>query len=136
MDTGTAANVKRAVLGHFTLTDIKVAKEALFNACDSNIIGEFRKRKTSVSRSDADANMTDIIDALITLDKQGQRPSVAMSATDLSAIPRSRPEELNDISVVDRVNQLEETVEKLKSLLDKVMADNTSLNIKLKLSEE
>ncbi len=54
-------------------------------------------------------------------------PVVLIDALSLRVIPRSHPEELNQISVIDRLNRLERKVENMNELLDKTVAENVAI---------
>ena len=71
--------------------------------------------------------LDDILDALNTLDQKSKMPNISISAYDLHYIPRSHPEELNSISVVDRLNQMENRLEKMQIVLDSNMSENMEL---------
>ncbi len=60
-------------------------------------------------------------------------PTIAMSALDLTLIPRSHPEELNQIAVVDRLNRMEKRLEKMVDTLDGVMCENVNLKEQMSL---
>ena len=118
MDVGVPSLIKKAVLGFYTEKEISLAKELLFKKCDPFIIGSFKRRITTSSRTDMEANVEDIIEVLKHLDGNQSRPIFAVSSNFLNRCPKSSPEELNDISVVDRVSQLENTVQTLKQLFE------------------
>ena len=85
-----------------TLRKISLAKVQLFNKCDPSIIGSFKRHVNTSLRTKKDANVDDIIETLRHLDRSQSCPIFAVSAGHLNHLPRSAPEELNDISVVDR----------------------------------
>ena len=134
LNSGTAVNVKKAVLGHFTQEEIHDAKKTLFNECEDhkNIIGENLRRKSTSSRTEKEAHLWDILNALCQLDNQGKMPTIAIAATDLRKIPRSHPEELCNISLVDRLNVLEASVDDIKILLDRSLAENVAMREEIK----
>jgi hypothetical protein len=70
----------------------------------------------------------DIIDALNKLDAAGKTPDILVKATDLHLIPRSKPEELQSITLVDRVGQMEEKMRRMQESIDNSIAVNMSLN--------
>ena len=125
LPSGTAENVKNAVLGHFTLEEIIKAKNELWSKCD-DAIGEKSKRRGSATRQEKEAHLFDIINALSILDRKNQLPTIAVSAADLHRIPRSHPEELNPISQVYRLNRLEARMSSMVESMDHIIAEDLS----------
>ena len=72
------------------------------------------RRRGSNVRSEQDANLQDIIAALMKLDKVDKLPCVVIDAGSLGIISRSHPEELNNISLLDRLKRLEARVTSLQ----------------------
>ena len=117
LQSSTSENISKAVLGHFTPEQIFNAKEVLWGKCDIKVIGQKVRRRGSNVRSEQDANLQDIIAALMKLDKVDKLPCVVIDAGSLGIIPRSHPEELNNISLLDRLNILEARVTSLQQSL-------------------
>ena len=97
LQSGTADKVKNAVLGYFANDQIQGAKDCLWENCNTPIIGDKQRRKDSSVRSDKEANVQDIINAISKLDEKEKMPCFAIDAYSLYMIPRSHPEELCDI---------------------------------------
>ena len=57
-------------------------------------------------------------------------PVVLIDSRDLGVIPSSHPEELNNISLVDRLNRLEARLSGVQEVLDKTVAENLYLRDK------
>ena len=127
LNSGTPSHVKSTVLGTFTSHEITSAKNILFNQCDTDIIGENIKRQSTNTRSKEEANIHDIVQAIIQLDNSQKLPTMAIAAFDLHKIPRMHPEETNMISALERIRSLEDTVNNLRYMVDTVMTDNASL---------
>ncbi len=125
--SGASANIKRAVLGHFTPDMIFKARDALWHICDHDIIGPYKRRNKTPSRPAHDSTIDDIISALTKLDAIRCMPTIVIRADDLALIPRSHPEELNDISLLDRLNRLEARVTSLQEGLDHTMCENHNI---------
>lgn len=124
-------NVKRAVLGHFSHEEINKSKNVLWATCDNSIIGEKARRKDSVMRSENEAHLADIITALLKLDKTDKMPCIVIDAYSLHTIPRSKPEELNEISFADRLNQIESKFIALQGIVDRTVCENLVLKEKI-----
>ena len=107
MSSGTVTNIIRAVVNHFTLDDIEEAKNVLWAKCDNSLIGTKQNRRDSTARTEKEAHVQDIINALQRLDATDKVPNLVIDARSLHMIPRSHPEELNNISAIDRLNRLE-----------------------------
>ena len=73
-------------------------------------------RKGLTTRSENEAHLWDIVCGLLKLDKSEQMPVIACDSLSLSTIPRSHPEELNNISLIDRLNTLEAKMNKIDAL--------------------
>ena len=99
--------------------------------CCSDDLPVKSNRRTSLLRSEKDAHVEDILDALNKLDESQKRPRILIDAHHLSKIPRSHPEELNDISLLDRLNQLEQKMADHGTTLDKYIGQNMVLNDKV-----
>ena len=65
--------------------------------------------------------------AIIQLDHEGKLPIVAIAVTPMHKMPRIGPEELNTTSDVGRIGRLEDTVDNVKNIIDKVLMENISL---------
>lgn len=124
LGSGTVTNIIRAVANHFVLDVIEEAKNVLWAKCDHSVIGAKSNRRDSAVRSVKEAHIQDIITALQKLDAQDNLPRLAIDAQSLGIIPRSHPEELNDISVMDRLNKMEQKFSALQEALDSIYAEN------------
>ena len=131
MQSGSVENIKNATVGFFSDDDITAAKYDLWAHCGSAIIGEKKKRKETNTRSAKEANVIDIINACSHLDKYDCLPNIIISALTLNAIPRSHPEELNNIILADRLNRLESKMSCIQITLDSLIAENLSLKDKV-----
>ena len=134
LSCGSRANVKNAILGFFTYEEIVDAKNTLFDKCSQykDVIGEPHRRKDSVARSEIEAHLIDILNAICALDKKAKMPTFAVSFMSFGQIPKSPPEQLNNISLVDRLNRLEDTQDEIKIILDRTVAENYAVKEELK----
>lgn len=82
-------------------------------------------------RTEQEAHICDIMAALGKLEKVNKVPVIAVEATNLGVIPRSHPEELNNISLVDRLNRLEQKIANVLEILDHTVAENMLIKEKL-----
>lgn len=107
--------IKAAITGEFVLEQIVTAKErlwawALLDPDILKIIGPKSRRRGTLTRTEEDAHTSDIISAIQKLDKASTMPIVYVEAEYIAIIPRCSPEELDQISVVERLSALEHKV--------------------------
>ena len=129
--SGTAANAKASVLGYFTPEQISQAKAMLWNNCDQIILGTKPSRREGTVTPKTESDMSDIVKAIQKLDSLDKLPEIAVTAKELNCIPRSHPEELNNISLVDRLNTLEMRMTKFQETLDHTVCQNLEMKDKL-----
>lgn len=125
MNSGTQEAIKNAVLGHFTSVQILTAKNALWTNVDNETIGKLINRKTTQTRKVEEANVADILCAIAKLDKADVMPNVVISATDLGLIPRAHPEELNNISLCDRLVKIEHRINEMQG---RILRNSTEIH--------
>ena len=107
MQSATIDNIRKATLGYFTPAQISEAKDALWENSDCKIIIT-SSQVSSNARPEEEAHLHDILCAINKLDAGSKMPCVVIDAYSLGQIPRSHPEELNNISLLDRLNRLEQ----------------------------
>ena len=73
----------------------------------------------------------DILTAWAKLESCDKLPTVVINAIDLCKIPKSHPEELNNITLIDRLNRMETRMSQMQAGLDEVVARNLMFNDKL-----
>ena len=121
----------RSIYIFSTCVEISSAKDDLWTHCGARIIGEKKRRKETPSRTFNKANIIDIMQTISQLDKSDSLRNVAINARSLQLIPRSHPEELNNISLVDRLNRLDARMTNMQTQLNGVTAYNMFLRDKL-----
>ena len=136
MQSSSAEKIKSAVLGHFVLEYIINAKDKLWAVVKPDIIGRRKRRTDGTTRSEKEAHTQDIITALYQLDEADKTPDIVISALSLGSIPRSFPEELNHISLVDRLNQLEERFTCLSEVVDHTVSVNLTLREQMSIIQQ
>lgn len=129
--SATTEHVRNAALGYFTLEQVLDAKNALWVKCGTETIGEKQRRKDSTTRPEKEAHLQDILNALSKPDRANKLPVIGLYAHDLHTIPRSHPEELNDICLVDRLNRLEKRLTSLQEVVDRTVSENIWIKEKL-----
>ena len=79
----------------------------------------------------SEAYVIDIINTCSHLDKYDSLPIIAISDLTLNAIPQSHPEELDNITLADRLNRLEPRMSCIQITLDSLIAENLTLKHKV-----
>jgi len=128
LQSGTSDSTKKAVLGFFPTEAIAEAKEVLHTNVNNDIIGTIQHRRNGDTRSRAMADIKDIIAAMLKIDSSSHTPIFAVPSYQLNIIPRSHPEELNNISVVDRLHELEQKWTRCQELIDQTVCENIALS--------
>ncbi len=131
MNSATGGNIKKAVMGYFTPDAIFNARDKLWGACDASIIGNKKRRNDLTSRLAHVATVDDIMNALVKLDAASRMPNVVILARDLHLIPRSHPEELNNISLISRLNRMEKHMSNLQVCVYRNTSETLVINDKL-----
>ena len=102
----TPDNIKRIVLSFYDLKPILAAKTLLWKKVKSGILRKLEKRNDTRQRSAKEANVADIVQAFQDIDKKSY-DDIAFLASDINNIPREHPENLHDLSMLDRIAVLE-----------------------------
>ena len=127
MQSGTIDKIKSVVISRFTIEDIIDAKDMLWAVAGVDTIGDRKRRRDGTNKSEKESHTNDILQALIQLDAAALTPIILVNAMDLGSIPRSHPEELNDISMADRLNRMETRLAALTQVVDHNVANNMDL---------
>ena len=117
IQNSTRENVRRVTLAHVTPESIHEAMNILWVNYEADIIGSCRSRK-------CDFEMDDILDAFVALDHRMIVPAISISTYALYVIPRLYPEEIASISVVERLNNMEERLNSMQKSVDFTVAKN------------
>ena len=89
-------NIKKLMLDFYTSDEILTAKKLLWDVY-GNFLENFTDRRTTDNRTAEDANLNDILIALINLD--AKNVTTEFVAKDLHRVPKRAPEELNPFSL-------------------------------------
>jgi hypothetical protein len=127
LNNSSHENIKKAVIGYFSLQQIIEAKDTLYSVANNSIIGDKVSSRVSTTRTEAEAHVVDMLQCMGKLDKAKSMPQFCVDFKNLFLIPRSQPEELNDISLCDRLNNIESVMSNVQSTLDRVIAENIAL---------
>ena len=80
----------------------------IWQLCDK-YLEPYTERKNTEKRSSSKANISDIFEALIKLDSKEMIPTFV--ALNVDNLPDRQPEELNLISIINRLNVIENKIE-------------------------
>ena len=118
----TSANelIAKACKQFYSIEELQEAKEALWKVGDKDIMPAYVKRRDSTVRSEVDAIIDDILNAMQKLDEADRMPSLAVTPAGMHRMPRVPPAETCSISICERVGTLEQTVRMLSESLSKI----------------
>ncbi len=124
---GDAATLKQAALSRFSTAMLSDAKRALWEVCSdalSSLDLSFMSRRRSEKRSQAAADLEDILEAFSRLDDVDKVPLIYCEATELVKLPPISPDSTSELVMVNgarlaeienKVSELQEGVAELKS---------------------
>ncbi|ELU02370.1 hypothetical protein CAPTEDRAFT_205920 [Capitella teleta] len=119
-NTSSVANLKAVILSKFIIEQIKTARVSLWDAADSSVLGEMRERRDGVTRTAKEAVAEDIIEAFLKLESnEREMPIIAVRAEDLHIVPRIQPEEVDVISLADRMGAVEDALVSIKDMMSR-----------------
>ena len=114
LDNSALENIKKIATLFYDQDDINNAKKVLWEN-RSEILGPYVERKKSDKRSVAEANINDILEALIKLDSTQKSPKFV--AQNLDKLPERQPEELNVLTLINRIASIEKTIKNNNDVL-------------------
>ena len=98
-------------------------------------LGNFQDRKNSDKRTGAEAHLADIIEALtkldLVLDKDDEIP--VFVAKNIERLPDRQPEELNLLSIVNRLSSVEKNLKAQENILTEHRMELISINTLMNL---
>ena len=124
--TGMPSNMKKIVQASFTDEQIEDAKRLLWKSVPPGILKAYTQRRTTSTRSQSEANYADIFEALTDMDRKGYI-GINFAGVNLSDIPKLAPEDLNDISMAERLSQVEQQLK----MMQESCSSNTAAMCKL-----
>ena len=104
IDNSSLDNIKKLMLNFYTSEEILDARKILWEVC-GNSLDNFIERKTTDKRSSEEANLHDILTALINLNSNDLTPNFV--AKNLNRLLYETPENLNLTSLLQRIINLE-----------------------------
>ena len=107
-------NIKKIIVNFYDNDEVLTAKKLLWEL-KSDFLGPYNERKSTVNRSSSEANLNDIFDGLQTLDTIDQIPNFV--AKNIDKIPERQPEEINIVSLLNRINKIEKKTTEYENTL-------------------
>ena len=104
LNNSNLSNIKKIISNFYDSEDILVAKRLLWKISGTKL-DAFSERKTTITRTSSEANINDIFEALQKLDSIECIPNFV--AKDLNRVPDRQPEEINLVSILNRIATLE-----------------------------
>ena len=98
----TPDNIKKIILSHFDEEEIWKAKSLLWRNVKEGVLRKLEKRNDTRQRTAKYANACDIVQAFQDMDKKSYYNIVCLAA-DINKIPREHPENLDELSILDRI---------------------------------
>ena len=99
-------NVHTMVMSSFSVDTLSEAKYVLWDECGEHLEAK-QQRQDSKNRSKKDAIITDMLDALYSLDSRRMMPLFAIDPSGIGQIPKHNPEQLDAVALHERVRKLE-----------------------------
>jgi len=135
MQGATVHSIRRATLGCFTPSEIHEAKSALLktipNDLKQHLADQVKSRRGSTTKPKEDAEVDDILDIFTALDQRKLIPVIHVPATELFRLPKAAPEDMAAVQVMERLANLESSVNGLRDTLTLSAIDNCSLKTRL-----
>ena len=111
----SAEMIKNTVLSFYTAEEIVKAKTVIWHAYE-NCLPPERRRVTTDKRSANEANLTNIIGTVGDLDAKGKVLSGRFCAMKLGRLPKYAPEEMNVMTIMDRMRVVELQLNEVQDL--------------------
>lgn len=127
--SSSTGNIKTIILAKFTLEQLKTSIGKLWDCRGATVLGELQERKDGKTRSAKEAYAEDLLCAFSKLDEKDDLPEIVVSADDLPLVPRIHPEEIEMVSMAERLNKVELAVSSMRDVisgLGEVMTDSDS----------
>lgn len=115
--TSSPEYVKKVVLDFYTPEEIITARDDLKANVDSDIVSGLIKRRNVTSDKGSALTVSDIIDAMKSLDDADCMPNFVLPFKQIHRLPLAAPCETSSVSIVDRLSKLEARVALTESML-------------------
>ena len=128
-------NIVRTMCGFFKSDELRAAKSLIYERFRSlDILENAADRRTTENRSDLMAMCCDLIDDLFKLEENNIQ--VVCAASNWKRLPRINPEEVTQISMADKLAQLESKFSFYDAALIDVKSMSSSMDVRIKNIEK
>ena len=117
INTSTVQAVKAVCREFYSQAELLRAKDLLWKVADANIVGQIVTRKNSSKSDMGDKIADDLVTAVKKLGSAGVLPIFAVGPMGLARVPKASPHETMSINVCQRLNELEENMQKVLNVL-------------------
>ena len=112
--SSTAAHIKTVSLARFTPKQVATSKTVLWQSLPvQQCLGKVPDRKGGKKRTVVEADIADLFEAFKKLDDADQLPKFGVLSGDLHFIPRIQAEDIDIVSLAERLLEVEETLKTL-----------------------
>ena len=134
-NSASKENIVNTMCGFYSYDEIKIAKSILYERFGNlNILLNSAERRTTENRSDLMATSCDIIDDLFKLEESDIK--VLCCGSNWMRLPKINPEEITNISIADKLAQMEAKFAKYESALTDVKCSNSKMDARIKRIEK
>ena len=120
MNNSNINNIKKIASNFYTADEVIESIKMLWNI-SGNDLKKYTERRNTDQRSCTEANLNDIMDALLQLDAKSKLPFFV--ARNVERVPDRQPEEINLLSIINRMNKLENMMNDCTDILSSVNRD-------------
>jgi hypothetical protein len=122
--SSSAEYVKKVIFDFFTCDEIVTARDVLWGCGDPSVMPKLIKRQNVRNDKGLALTITDIVDAIVTLDEAEKKPFFAVSYDLLHRIPLAKPCETSSIALIERMSRLEARVSMTETMLSGINVAN------------
>ena len=128
INTATDGNILKAAVTAFSIREIKDAVTSLWDGCQLGKIPNFR---ASANRTQSEAVICELLKMLRQLESQKIMPILLVDAVGLARLPKFKIEELNEVAIVERLQQMEMKLLSMDSTINQHTDDISEMNTTL-----
>ncbi|ELT94284.1 hypothetical protein CAPTEDRAFT_187692 [Capitella teleta] len=114
--SSSAEYVKKVIFDYFTCDEIVTARDVLWGCGDPSVMPKLIKQQNVRNDKGLALTITDIVDAIVTLDEAEKKPFFAVSYDLLHRIPLATCE-TSSIALIERMSRLEARVSMTETML-------------------
>lgn len=124
----TRDNLVKVLQTSYCVKELDCAKAVLWRHGDATTLGRIQKRVDTQRRPRKDAVCSDIVDGMRKLDQAKMMPYFVCDAVGMARLPRSSPEDLNIVTMDERMRDLERSLHQLRTTSELHCSSNSNIN--------